>query len=87
MWYIKVVPWYIKHNIWYKEEKMKEKKLVMIYEGEMQQNGKRSQKRTTYNNLVETADNTTLKKVADALNTVTNNPAVTARAVTEETLF
>lgn len=66
---------------------MKTKKLVLIYEGPMQSNGKKSQRRTTYANLVETTDNTTLNNVADALNSVTNNPAIAAKAVTEEDLF
>lgn len=66
---------------------MKTKKLVLISEGPMQANGKKSQRRTTYANLVETTDNVTLKNVADALNSLTSNPAIAAKAVTEEDLF
>lgn len=66
---------------------MKNRKLALIYEGEMQSNGRKSQRKTTYNNLTAEATNQELRKVTDAISGLTENPPIRAVAITEEEII
>ena len=57
------------------------KSLRMKYEGEMQSNGKKAIRTRTYGDIVPETDQATLKKVVDALNGLSANPAVMAEVI------
>lgn len=57
------------------------KSLRMKYEGDMQSNGKRAVRSRTYADIVPEIDAATLKSVVEALNGLTENPAVAAEVI------
>ena len=57
------------------------KSLRMKYEGDMQSNGQRAARSRTFAVIVPETDAATLKSVVEALNGLTENPAVAAEVI------